>query len=88
MKIQNVLIKIACWLIAISIVVIIALSIYGRHIIKEQFKNSTRETVTKTDSPGDPISGDDTTTKKDAAKSVDVEDIENKTYPTDIFRSE
>lgn len=48
MKIQSILLKIAYWLVALSIVVLIAFTFYARHIISQQSQNNQNISVEKT----------------------------------------
>lgn len=81
MDFQKLLIKTAYWLIAISILVIIGLTIFSHHLIKKQSNNTTTETITKSNSLNDQVPGEDSTIKKDP------EDI-GKTYSGDFFQTD
>ena len=87
MEFQKLLIKTAYWLVAISILVMIGLTIFSQHLIKKQASNPTSETVTSSESLNQDAPGEDAATKKAADESTDFEDIE-KSYSGDLFQTE
>lgn len=87
MKFQNLLMKAAYWLIAISILVIIGLTIFSNHLIKRQANNPTTEIITESDSFNNQVSGEEPTIKKEPDENTDFEDVE-KTYSGDFFQTE
>ena len=87
MEFQKLLIKTAYWLVAISILIIIGLTIFSQHLIKKQANNPTSETVTNSESLNQDAPGEDAAAKKDTDESTDFEDIE-KSYSGDLFQTE
>jgi hypothetical protein len=88
MEFQKLLIKAAYWLVAISILVIIALTLFSSHLIKKQSKNPTTEIVTESDPFNDQVvSGEESAIEKEQNDYIDFEDVE-KTYSGDLFQTE
>lgn len=55
MEIQKVLIRIAYFLVGLSILVLIVLTIYSHYLMKKQTEGPTTENVTKIESPVEPV---------------------------------
>ncbi|MFC1494482.1 hypothetical protein ACFL6W_04305 [Thermodesulfobacteriota bacterium] len=87
MEFQKLLIKTAYWLVAISILVMIGLTIFSQHLIKKQANNTASETVTNSESLNQDAPGEDAAAKKDTDESTDFEDIE-KSYSGEFFQTE
>lgn len=87
MEFQKLLIKTAYWLIAISILVIIGLTIFSHHLIKKQADNPAAEAVTQSESLNDDIPEEDAAVEKIPDEGIDFEDIE-KSYSGDFFQTD
>ena len=79
MDFQKILLKAAYWLVAISIVVIIALTFYGNHLIKQESRKAVTvkeafDNKTNIKFSDMSITLDDSITKKGVSKPVEAAD--------------
>jgi hypothetical protein len=77
MDFQKIALKIAYWLVAVCILVIIALTFYGRHIVQKESKKAITvkeawDTDTKITFSDMSITLDDSITKKTSPKAEDT----------------
>lgn len=87
MEFQKLLIKTAYWLVAISILVIIGLTIFSQQLIKKQANNPPAETITNSESLVENPPEEDANPEKNANEKTDLEDIEQ-SYSGELFQTD
>lgn len=85
---QKILMKIAYWLVAISIVIMLGLTFFSNYLLKKQNADTAPEAVSESTIPEETESKENKTALEDSSKDKEFKNKKSQTYSADFFKTE